>query len=197
VGNQNVFLYHEKAFLSSQLVLDELQKKVLEFCHTPLILIPVPESKVPLQEAVKSYLFNSQLVTMPDGSMNILAPSECLEIASVQKMLREILDNPANPIKNVHYFNLQESMRNGGGPACLRLRIVLNEHELHYMHPDVLWSERLYGKLKAWIKKHYRDRLLPNELADPQLLKETQTALDELTKILNLGPLYSFQSGHQ
>jgi len=47
--------------------------------------------------------------------------------------------------------------------------------------------------LQELIQKYYRDRLVPGDLADPQLLEESRRALDELTKILGLGSIYPFQ----
>ena len=51
----------------------------------------------------------------------------------------------------------------------------------------------LYETLTQWVSKHYRDALRENDLADPQLLIECRTALDELTRILKLGSVYPFQ----
>jgi len=90
-------------------------------------------------------------------------------------------------------FDLRESMKNGGGPACLRLRVVLNEAERAAVTPGVWINDSLFGRLDTWIEKHYRDRLAPSDLTDPQLLAESRTALDELTQILGLGSLYDFQ----
>ena len=84
-------------------------------------------------------------------------------------------------------------MRNGGGPACLRLRVVLTERELSSMHQGVLFTPVLYEKLKEWIQRHYREELRPQDLRDPQLMNETRTALDKLTTILRLGSIYDFQ----
>jgi succinylarginine dihydrolase len=84
-------------------------------------------------------------------------------------------------------------MRNGGGPACLRLRVVLNEQERQAVNPAVLMSDALFGRLNTWVDKHYRDQLSEADLADPQLMIESRTALDELTQILQLGSVYSFQ----
>ncbi len=84
-------------------------------------------------------------------------------------------------------------MRNGGGPACLRQRVVLNDTELAATNPNVLMSDDLFNTLNTWVDKHYRDTLTEQELADPQLLIESRTALDELTQILQLGSVYPFQ----
>jgi succinylarginine dihydrolase len=85
-------------------------------------------------------------------------------------------------------------MRNGGGPACLRLRVVLTPEELAAVTPSALMNGALYDQLKVWASTHYRDRLAPDELGDPALLTESRAALDALTGILNLGDdFYPFQ----
>jgi succinylarginine dihydrolase len=97
------------------------------------------------------------------------------------------------PIREVKVFDLKQSMQNGGGPACLRLRVALKEHELAAVNPGVVMTPELFITLNAWVDKHYRDRLAESDLADPQLLIECRTALDELTQILKLGSVYPFQ----
>lgn len=193
VGNQNVFIYHEASFVGTQQVIAEIKQKVATHCDTEMIFIEIPEKLVTLSEAVDSYFFNSQLLTLPDNSMALIAPVECQEMPSLQKAIEQILTNRENPITQLHYLNVRESMRNGGGPACLRLRVSLNEQELNSVHPDIFLTDKLYKKLTVWINKHYRDRLKPQDLADPHLLIEVREALEELTKILDLGPIYPFQ----
>jgi succinylarginine dihydrolase len=83
-------------------------------------------------------------------------------------------------------------MRNGGGPACLRLRVALTDEEAGAMHQGVVMTEALHARLANWVEKHYRDRLSPSDLADPALAIEVQTALDELGGILGLPGLYEF-----
>jgi len=84
-------------------------------------------------------------------------------------------------------------MRNGGGPACLRLRVVLNDEELDAMHRGVLLNDALYERLTSWVEAHYRSELSQDDLGDPMLLEEVRKALDELTGILGLGSIYDFQ----
>ena len=95
-----------------------------------------------------------------------------------------------NPIKAVRYLDLRQSMRNGGGPACLRMRIVMHEQQLEQMRPRVFMDDALYARLTAWVDKHYREALSAGDLGDPDLLVESRAALDELTQILHLGPVY-------
>lgn len=191
VGNQDLFFYHEKAFVYTEQIMAELQQQVQLICHTELKLIQVSENEIPLQEAVKTYLFNSQLVHLKEGTA-LIAPIECLHSTHVNDYLNHLQSK--NLIKQILYQDVRESMQNGGGPACLRLRVVLTQEEWDHLHPDVILTDQLYESLSQWVKKHYRDQLVPSDLADPQLLRESRQALDELTQILQLGPIYSFQS---
>lgn len=193
VGHQNLFMYHEKAFVNTSAVIKELSHKMESLCQIPLITIEVKENDISLKEAVKTYLFNSQIVTLPDQSMALIAPEECRTSPEVHALLENIQANKSLPIKQVIYQNIRESMQNGGGPACLRLRVVLTQTEYQAMHSPIELTDQLYEKLVAWVEKHYREKLVPSDLADPQLLKESRQALDELSRLLQLGSIYSFQ----
>ncbi|MCH1924757.1 N-succinylarginine dihydrolase [Shewanella sp. C32] len=188
VGNQNVLFYHQQAFFNGAEKLAELQQKLGGELH----LIEVPTAQVSVKDAVQTYLFNTQIVTLPSGEMAIIAPTDCEENPAVKQYLDELL-TLGTPIKQVRYFDVKQSMQNGGGPACLRLRVALNDQELAAVNPQVLLTDEKYKKLTKWVERHYRDRLTPADLADPELLKETRTALDELTQLLKLGSIYPFQ----
>ncbi|WP_305857576.1 N-succinylarginine dihydrolase [Balneatrix alpica] len=191
VGNQNVHFCHEQAFLNQAEVHAQIKAA---FGEGEFHVIEVPTAKVPVLDAVKSYLFNSQLIALPSGGMAIVVPEECRKTPSVWAYLQE-LPNLGTPVKEVKVFNLTQSMSNGGGPACLRLRVVLNEQEKAAVNPSVWMNDQLFATLNTWVDKHYRDRLTEADLADPKLLIESRTALDELTRILNLGSVYPFQRG--
>jgi succinylarginine dihydrolase len=191
VANGNVLFYHEQAF-AERAVLRELRRKV-EACGVAPVLIEVPAAEISLAEAVRTYLFNGQLVTCPDdGRMVFVAPSDCRGSARARNVLGALLESE-NPVAAVQYVNVRQSMKNGGGPACLRLRVVLTAAELDATHRGVLLDGKLYRRLRSWVERHYRDRLAPGDLADPALLEESRAALDELTGILGLGSLYAFQ----
>ncbi len=189
VGNRNLLFCHEQAFLNQANVYKQLKDA---YGHTDFHIVEVPSSKVSVQQAVSSYLFNSQLLSMPDGSTVIVVPSECQKDAGVWNYMQEVIAGE-NPISEIKVFDLRQSMNNGGGPACLRLRVVLNEQELAAANQSCLMSDQQFITLNHWVETHYRDRLSENDLADPQLLIESRTALDELTRILNLGTIYPFQ----
>ncbi|WP_374536696.1 N-succinylarginine dihydrolase [Chitinimonas taiwanensis] len=191
VGNGNVLFHHEKSFLDQAAVLSELDRK-LAAVGGKFVAIEVPEAEVTVEEAVKSYLFNSQLLSKGDGKLIIVVPEESRNIERVWAYLNKLIAS-GGPINEVKVFDLKQSMQNGGGPACLRLRVAMSDAELAAVNPAVLMNEALYGRLTTWVNQHYRDRLSAADLADPQLLIECRTALDELTQILKLGSVYPFQ----
>jgi succinylarginine dihydrolase len=188
VGNGNVLFYHQQAFLDEAATLNELQR-ALAAGGTKLQPIRVDAGAVSVADAVASYLFNSQLLTKADGRMALVVPQECHENPAVARYLQGLVAS-GGPIDELISFDLRQSMRNGGGPACLRLRVALTAAEAAAMHQGVIMTEDLYQHLVAWVERHYRDRLAPSDLADPALAIEVQTALDELSCLLGLPSLY-------
>ncbi|MGN6669699.1 MAG: N-succinylarginine dihydrolase [Trinickia sp.] len=191
VGNRQTLFCHQRAFVEQEAVYDQLRTQ-LSATGAQLNVIEVPDARVSVSDAVSSYLFNSQLLARDDGRDVLVVPQECRENPRVSAYLDDLMSG-SGPIGELLVFDLRESMKNGGGPACLRLRVVLNEAERHAVTPGVWIDDGLFARLDAWIGKHYRDRLAPSDLADPKLLDESRTALDELTQILGLGSLYDFQ----
>jgi succinylarginine dihydrolase len=191
VGNGDVLFYHQQAFYNETDSLATLQR-AMDQLGTPLQLVRVPTDQVSVPDAVSSYLFNSQLLSKPDGKMALVVPRECEENPAVAGYLQGLVAS-GGAIDELISFDLRQSMRNGGGPACLRLRVALTEAEAAAMHQGVIMTEPLYARLVSWVEKHYRDRLAPADLADPVLAVEVQAALDELTTILQLPALYEFQ----
>ena len=190
VANDHLLLIHEDAFVHQSDVLAELRAKAT----FPLQIIEVSHTQLSVADAVSSYVFNSQLITLPDNTMSLIAPAECEQNPRTHAFLHELLLSNTNPITKIHYLDLKQSMRNGGGPACLRLRVPLNENELSAMHQGILVNDALLDTLETWVMKHYRSELHANDLDDPALIHECLTALDELTTLLDLGSIYPFQN---
>lgn len=188
VGNRDILFCHERAFLDQSAVKQELT----EAMGGRFRVVEVPASQVSVQDAVQSYLFNSQLLSLPDGRTLLVIPEECRNNERVWSYLTE-LESGDSPIDALQVFDLKQSMSNGGGPACLRLRVAMNETELAAFNQSTRMNDTLFSTLNNWVERHYRDRLLEADLADPQLLIESRSALDELTQILNLGSVYPFQ----
>ncbi|WP_407435057.1 N-succinylarginine dihydrolase [Lelliottia sp.] len=187
VSNRQVLFCHEQAFAQQEKLLATLAERVPGFMP-----IQVPTSAVSVQDAVQTYLFNSQLLSREDGSMLLVLPQESQNHQGVWRYLSELVKGD-NPISELKVFDLRESMANGGGPACLRLRVVLTQDEIRAVNPAVLMNDALFNTLNDWVDRYYRDRLTQADLVDPQLLREGREALDALTKILHLGSVYPFQ----
>jgi succinylarginine dihydrolase len=191
VANESVYLIHEEALYNQASILDQLRNKA----DFELQIIEISKEQISIKDAIDTYLFNSQLITLPDQKgMILIAPYECQNNPRVKQCIESILADSGNPVNAVNYLDLKQSMRNGGGPACLRLRVPLNTDELAAMHQGVLVSNQLLDTLDQWVLKHYRTELSAKDLADPQLMNESLTALDELSQILKLGSIYPFQT---
>jgi succinylarginine dihydrolase len=187
VGSGNVLFCHEHAFADQREVLEKLARRVPEF--TPIV---VTGAELSVDDAVATYLFNSQLIARNDGAFLLVAPAECNEHAGVRALLDRLISG-ASPIAEVITFDLRQSMHNGGGPACLRLRVELTDVERAAIRANVFLDEALANALDDWIRRHYRERLAPDDLGDPALLDESRRALDELSRMLRLPAIYPFQ----
>lgn len=191
VANGPVLLYHERAFADPAEPFDRV-RALSEARGFDPVFLSVAESDVPLGDAISSYLFNSQLVTLPSGEMALILPGEAERNDRAKAWVDGVIAGNA-PITAAHYLDLHQSMKNGGGPACLRLRVAVTETEQQAIHQGFLLDDEKIATLEAWVDRYYRDRMSSAELADPDLLIETREALDGLTTQLGMGSLYDFQ----
>ena len=188
VANGQVLFAHEQAFAEREATLAALRA-----AFPDLILIEAPAAEVPLADAVRSYLFNSQLVSLPSrpGEMALILPAETQETPSTKAFLAQVLDS--GPIVETHVVEVRESMRNGGGPACLRLRVALTAEEQAAVDQRFMLNPAKLADLEAWVGARYPETLTADMLGDPQLHRNNLAALDELTALLGVGSLYDFQ----
>ncbi len=191
VSNETVLFFHENAFDDLRALEKEITAKADSLGFKPQFIM-APTNDVPLGDTISSYLFNSQLVTLPSGDMALILPTQVEETASTKAFVDAVLADD-NPITQAHYLDLRQSMANGGGPACLRLRVVLNDAQRAAVHSGVVMTHEKIDALETWVKAHYRDRLGIEDLSDAAFLTETHSALDALTQILDLPKLYDFQ----
>lgn len=150
----------------------------------------VSKRHLTLDEAVSSYLFNGQFLQCANTRV-LLLPKQCQE-KRPHRVVDQLLSSEF--VHRVEFLDLSESMIGGGGPACLRLRIPLNEDELAAIPQGIVLTEDKLASLKTWVDTHFRTSLSLDELADPQLFHETQAALDALTQLLQIGSIYPFQT---
>lgn len=192
VGTRTCLFHHEAAFADTAAMHRDV-RAAAQGLFEP-VFVEVSEADLLLADAIGSYLFNSMLVSPPgEDRLVLIAPAETRENPRARAAAEKAASGNG-PIGRVEYVNVRQSMRNGGGPACLRLRVVLTEPELAAVNPRQRFTPALHSDLRDWAERRYRDRLAPEDLRDPQLLDESRAALDELTGLMDLGAdFYPFQ----
>jgi len=186
VGHDDLMLCHEQAFVDQEGVIQGLRR-----LRPELRVAQISADAVDLRAAVRSYLFNSQLVTAADGRTVLVAPSEVRSDPAVTDAVDGLLADGF--LDRVEIVDLTQSMGNGGGPACLRLRVELNDTETAAVPSGCLLDSEAVDALEVWVDRHYREELAVADMADPELLEESRRALDELTVMVGVGSVYDFQ----
>lgn len=180
VANERLLFAHEQAFAERDALVGRCAALVEGF-----ELVEVPAAEVPLGDAIRSYLFNAQLVTPPDGATTLIVPEEARETPTVWNWLQRHLASNG-PIRRVEVVDVRQSMANGGGPACLRLRVVADPASVD---PRFLASEEKLDTLAAVIAAHWPEEIAPDALASPALWRSVQEARLELLVALELSEL--------
>lgn len=187
VGALDTLFFHEMAFRDTRGALAAIGKAGEGLFELKPVM--VPDADVPISDAIASYLFNSQLVQMPgEDRLVLVAPTETQAMASTRAYCEKMVAGNG-PIGRVEYVDVRQSMRNGGGPACLRLRVVMTEAEINACHQGVLLDEDAIDELQDVVRATYRDRLAPSDLADPRFAEECRTAREQLLSVLDLESL--------
>lgn len=186
VSHRNVLLCHERAFVNQIQVLNTLNSLISD---GGLNIIQVRESELPLEQAVSSYLFNGQIVTVTDtaqGEQNwLILPAECSENPRVQELLQTIT-GAGKALHGCRFVDVRQSMRNGGGPACLRLRILMNQAELQSLNGRALLTPERYEQLKTHISATYPDRLRLEDLQDWKLCEALRDSVQAIRDLLGI-----------
>ncbi len=178
VGSGSTFLVHEHAFEGGRQQLQDIQERAPWFR-----VAYVHHKDLPLEEAIQSYLFNSQLLHTPEGQI-LVAPKRCEAFQSVLSVVDGWVQSGV--IQKALYVDVHQSMKNGGGPACLRLRVPMSVKEMGALSGKVLLTTELATRLKSWCVKYYRDRLERKDLEDPQLWRTNLECLEALYALLEL-----------
>ena len=160
VANETVLFAHEHAFADAQALYAAILERLPE-----AVTVEVPAAQVSLADAISSYLFNSQLVTLPAGGMALILPAEAKANPSVARYLDALIAGNG-PIRSVHFVEVRESMRNGGGPACLRLRVVADPA---HVDPRFLVDHTKLDRLARVVEALWPASIAPADLGDPAL----------------------------
>ena len=180
VANERALFAHARAFAHQQGAYDAIRG-----AFPALEVVEVPEEAVSLAEAIQSYLFNGQLLTLPGGEMALVVPSECQASASVWRWCEGMLASNG-PIRRVIPVDVRQSMANGGGPACLRLRVVADPATVD---PRFLLDEPKAGRIEGVIAEHWPETIEPAQIGDPVLASEVRGARAALLRALGIDEL--------
>ncbi|UIJ47254.1 N-succinylarginine dihydrolase [Sphingomonas cannabina] len=177
VANETVLFAHELAFADKERFYAELRARLPE-----VEIVEVPASRVSLADAIASYLFNAQLVTLPAGGMALILPSEARETPSVWAWLQEMIAGNG-PIRRLEVVDVRESMANGGGPACLRLRVVADPATVDQRF---LVDPAKLDRIAAVVETHWPEAIPYDRIGDPGLIREIESARTALLDALGL-----------
>jgi len=180
VANEAVLFAHQQAFAVQAEFYDSLRAKL-----PSVQIVEVPASAVSLEDAVRSYLFNAQLVTLPDGGMALILPREAEAHPRVWPWLQEMVAGNG-PIRRLEVVDVRESMANGGGPACLRLRVVTDPVTVD---PRFLVDAAKLDRIAAVIEAEWPEAIAAREIGDPALIARIEAARAALFEALDLSDL--------
>jgi succinylarginine dihydrolase len=180
VANENVLFAHELAFEGRDRFHRDLRRLLPQ-----VEIIEVPASLVSLDDAVKSYLFNAQLASLGDGAMALILPREAREIPAVWQWLEQLVRGNG-PIRRLELVDVRESMANGGGPACLRLRVLADPAAVD---PRFLVDAARLDAVEEVIGRHWPDKIAPGDLEDPALAQTLEGARRALLDAVDLAEL--------
>jgi len=178
VANERVLFTHELAFDDKDGLYHFIRRSVPD-----AVIIEVPEARVGLGDAISSYLFNSQLVTLPGGEMALVVPTETRNNAAAWGWLQEMVA-AGGPITRIEVVEVRESMRNGGGPACLRLRLTVDENAYAAIDRRFLFDDSAADKIATVIERTWPDAIAPDDLGEPDLWARCIAARAALTDAL-------------
>ena len=181
VAHERVLFAHELAFADKDALVTSCERAVSGFEY-----FEVAQAAVPLEDAIRSYLFNAQLVTLPEGEMTLVAPMECRETPSVWNWIeRHLAGN--GPIRRVELVDVRQSMANGGGPACLRLRVVADPASVD---PRFLVDAAALDRIAAVIQTRWPAEIDHGDLQQPTLIADVERARAALLEMLDLAAIF-------
>ncbi|PIW55326.1 MAG: succinylarginine dihydrolase [Sphingomonadales bacterium CG12_big_fil_rev_8_21_14_0_65_65_10] len=180
VANERVLFTHERAFADQAGAYDAIRA-----AFPALQVVEVPEASVSLEEAIRTYLFNAQLVSLPEGGMALVVPSECRESESVWSWVETMLGSNG-PIRQVLPVDVRQSMANGGGPACLRLRVVADPDAVD---PRFMVDEAKAGRIEQVVAEHWPEQIDPADIGSDGLARSVIDARRALLDALELSEL--------
>lgn len=179
-SHKSFIMLHEAAFVNWGTIEEALRHRI---GADGIIVDIVSSEELTVEEAVDTYLFNSQIVTGTDGKMHIISTVEARDHQRARQTLERIVRK--HPfIEKLHFVDVSESLRNGGGPACLRLRVELSADQWKDLPQEIKFSADKYAALYEIITRRYPEEITLEDFKDPDFVKKALETTDEIRSIL-------------
>jgi succinylarginine dihydrolase len=182
-SHRGLLIYHQAAYQDADREITRLKLQYQQRTGEDLCAIEISEQQLSLADAVESYLFNSQLIPLVDGTLMMLCPLQCMENKAAKTAVAGLVGKHTN-ISTIQSIDLRESMHNGGGPACLRLRVPLSRNAYDSLPPGILWTKRLENQLREFIHEQYRTEINWRDLQSADFAAEARQVASRVRQIL-------------
>lgn len=189
-SHQNLLLYHQHAFHDAGRELAEIEVAFQQATGTDLIRVEISNQELSLADAVRSYFFNSQIVTPTAGPagqdsprMVLICPTACSQITVAQKLIERLLADPHIPIDDVRFVDLHQSMAGGGGPACLRLRVPLTDDAVASLPANRRLGPALEQRMADAIERYYPEKLVLDDLCHAEFIRDLSEIPNKLALV--------------
>ncbi len=169
-SHKNLLLMHEQAFLNAEPELARLASAFEQATGTALQVVMVRQEQLSLEDAVKSYLFNSQLLTPSgDGSaMTMICAAQCERMPQVRDLIDGWIALSSHPISDVRYVSLDQSMSGGAAPRLFAIAIALPASAIDRFAPSYRLTAHRAAQLAELITDFYPSELTWETLASPE-----------------------------
>ena len=183
-SHHDLFLHHTCAYYDATETLAAIEKRYAELYGAALRRIEVSENELTTQEAISTYLFNSQIVSAAESNQpTLICPSQVAENDNASRIVQRWIDDAL--FQRVEFMELRQSMSGGGGPACLRLRVPMNENELSRLQTNAIWSPSLDQSLRQVIQEDYPGSLDSSDFFNKQIARKSHAAIARIKTILS------------
>ncbi len=186
MSHGGLMIYHEHAFEGSEEAVESIRDRFKTKTGETLLALCVLESELTLHEAVRTYLFNSQLVSQDSQNQKfeLICPSQCRDSKPVGALLDRWIMDPSNPIQSVRFLSLDQSMRNGGGPACLRLRVTLSHEQVALLGDAFRANDTRIDQLRSIVRREYPESLSLSDLASLEFAKHARRTSQTIESVV-------------
>ena len=178
MSHQDVLIIHELALEDQDHTLQLLQTMSQNILKKKLTIIQVSSEQLSLKEALDTYFFNSQFIKDQDGNVHLICAQQCNNHPKVSLLVDDLIAQKV--IEKVHYISLSESMMNGGGPACLRLRLPLTSKEFSNIPNCFKFSDEKYQEMVHFVHQFYPNQVRLADFIQINFLKKMNQLFDGL-----------------